>query len=155
MNKIKNIAIIASPDNKTDLIEWSYFNKEALAKHQILALGSTANILEGTLNKKVNVLESGKPGEYSALRNLIEENKVDAVIIFDDAGEIMHNRSLYSIMETAIKNNIIIATNRTTADFVITSKLIDNEYKISTDEKKITNKNTFAVSKTYPLAKAS
>ena len=102
MNKIKNIAIIASPDNKTDLIEWSYFNKEALAKHQILALGSTANILEGTLNKKVNVLESGKPGEYSALRNLIEENKVDAVVIFNNAVEIMHNGSLYNIMETAI-----------------------------------------------------
>ncbi|SFQ29719.1 methylglyoxal synthase [Parafilimonas terrae] len=155
MNKIKHIAIIASPDNKTDLIEWSYFNKDALAKHEILASGNTANILEGTLNKKVNVSESGKPGEYSALRNLIEENKIDALIMFNDAEEIMHNRSLYGILETAIKNNIIIATNRTTADFVINSKLIDNEYKVSTDEKKIANKNTFTVAKTYPLAKAS
>lgn len=155
MNKIKHIAIIASPENKTDLIEWSYFNRDALAKHQILASGSTANILEGTLNIKVNVSEAGKMGEYSALRNLIEENKVDAVIIFNDAAEILHNRSLHSILETAIKNNVVIATNRTTADFVINSTLIDDEYKIAADEKKIANKNTFAVSKTYPLAKAS
>ncbi|MFT4152464.1 hypothetical protein [Parafilimonas sp.] len=155
MNKKKNIAIITSATNKTDLIEWSYFNKDVLNKHDILALGSAANILEGTLNKKVNMSGQGKTGELAALRNLIENNKIDAVIVFLDAEEFMHNSGLLSITEAAIKNNIIMAANRTTADFVINSKLIDNEYKINLDEKKIANKNSFAEPKNYPLAKAS
>ena len=63
MNKIKRIAIIAFDNKKTELIEWSYFNRHLLIPHQIFALAYAANVLEGTLNKKVEVSTSGKLGE--------------------------------------------------------------------------------------------
>ena len=136
MNKIKHIAIIAFNSKKTDLIEWSYFNKNILSPHKISALGFAANILEGTLNKEIKRYESGKLGEYRQLCNLIEENKLDAIIVFGEAHEIFEKKELHSLIETAIQNNIIVAANKTTADFILHSSLIDNEYTITQTEKK-------------------
>lgn len=136
MNKIKNIAIAAFDSAKTDLIEWSYFNKDILMPHKITALGFAANILEGTLNKKVNRIEPGNFGGYRQLSNLINENKIDALIIFGDAEEIIDTKYLKNLFETAIEHNIIIAANRTTADFLLHSTLLGSDYIISKKEKK-------------------
>lgn len=154
MKKLKHIAIIALDNKKTELIEWSYFNRHLLMPHHILALAYAANVLEGTLNKKVEVSTSGKLGEYKELCTLINKGAIDAVIIFSDANEILHNKDLTGVIETAIQHNIIVATNRTTADFVLNSSLIDNEYLVHKEEKKIAgNKSSF--NDIYPLAKAS
>ena len=156
MNKIKRIAIIAFDNKKTELIEWSYFNRHLLIPHQILALAYASNILEGTLNKKVEVSTSGKLGEYKELCALINEEAIDAVIIFNDANEILHNKDLIGVINAAIEHNIIVATNRTTADFVLNSSLIEAEYLVHKEEKKIAgSKSSFNERISYPLAKAS
>lgn len=155
MNKIKNIAVITSADRKTDLIEWSYFNRQILSTQNIFALGEATNILEGTLNVKINISEAGKLGEYAELCGLIENKMIDAVIIFNDTTEIFHNKGIASIIESANRNNIVLATNRTTADFVINSSLIDNEYKINKDEKKIVDSKSLSSARNFSLAKAS
>lgn len=156
MKKIKHIAIIAFDSKKTDLIEWSYFNKNLLIPHQISASGFAENILEGTLNKKINTSESGKPNGYREILNLINDEKIDAVIIFGEANEILESKDLKPLFEAAIQNNIIIAANRTTADFVLHSALIETEYRIHTNEKKLIERNeVLGSSKTFLLAKAS
>lgn len=155
MKKTKNIAIIAFDSKKTDLIEWSYFNKEILLFHQIIALGFAANILEGTLNKKINHIEPGNFGGYRQLKDLINENKIDALIIFGEANEILHTKYLTTVIETAIENNIIVAVNKTTADFLVHSSLIDNDYIISKKEKQIEQSATLDTASVVSLAKAS
>ncbi|MEP6467805.1 MAG: hypothetical protein ABJB05_15955 [Parafilimonas sp.] len=155
MKKNKKIAIIAFESNKTDLIEWSYFNKELLMPHQITAIGFAANILEGTLNKKTDYIEPGNFGGYRQLSNRIKENKIDAIIIFGEAKEIFETKELRVVIETALINNIIVAANKTTADFVIHSSLINSEYKILSKEKKPVYKEVSANSAPFPLAKAS
>lgn len=153
MNKNKNIAIIAFESKKTDLIEWSYFNKDILMSHQIIAIGFAANILEGTLNKKIEHIEPGNFGGFRQLCNLIIENKIDAIIIFGEAKEIFESKHLSAVLETAVQHNILVAANRTTADFVIHSSLINNEYAIYSPEKK--SSEVLSNSGSYPLAKAS
>jgi len=156
MNKIKRIAIIAFDNKKTELIEWSYFNRHLLIPHQILAIAYAANVLEGTLNKKVEVSTAGKLGEYRDLCALINEEAIDAVIIFSDANEILRNKDLVGVVDAAIEHNIIVATNRTTADFVLNSSLIDSAYEVHKEEKKIAgSKSSFNVRTSFPLAKAS
>ena len=86
--------------------------------------------------------------------NRIIENKIDAIIIFGEAKEIFESKDLSAVLETAIKHNIIVATNRTTADFIIHSSLIENEYTIYSNEKKPSDK-IVSNSASYPLAKAS
>jgi methylglyoxal synthase len=155
MKKIKNIAIIAFESKKTDLIEWSYFNKELLIPHQISALGFAENILEGTLNKKINRC-AGKLSSYHELSDFIKDEKIDAVIIFGEASEIFETKDVKALIEDAIQNNIIVAANRTTVDFVLHSSLINNEYSMHTSEKKIIQSDEILkAAKTYLLAKAS
>ncbi len=155
MNKIKRIAIIAFDNKKTELIEWSYFNRNLLLPHNILALSYAAIVLEGTLNKKVQISASGKLGELKELCSLISNDEIDAVIIFSEAGEILENKDLKAVVEAATDHNIIVATNRTTADFILTSSLFEKEYAVHKDEKKLTGKPALNEDVVYPLAKAS
>ena len=39
--KEKKIALIAHDNKKKDLIEWATYNKKALAKHKLVATGTT------------------------------------------------------------------------------------------------------------------
>jgi methylglyoxal synthase len=156
MKKIKNIAIIAFDSKKTDLIEWSYFNKKFLLPHQLFALGFAVNILEGTLNKKINQGEEIKLSGYRDLCKLVADDKIDGVIIFGDADEIFNSKDLKTVLETAIEHNIITATNKTTADFILHSSLLDSEYKIDIKEKKpVDNKEILSTTADFQLAKAS
>src|SRR5580765_2042906 len=157
MKKIKNIAIIAFDNKKTDLIEWSYFNKELLLPHKLFALGFAVNILEGTLNKRINKGEEIKLGGHRDLCKLIADDKIDAVIIFGEANEIFDSKDVKNVLETAIEHNIIAATNKTTADFILHSSLLDCEYKIIIKERKPVddNKEIMATTADFLLAKAS
>ena len=126
MKKIKNIAFIASDNKNSELIEWSYFNRDLLLKHEIIATGSAINILEGTLNKPVNKLISGPLGGYRMLAEMIAEGKIDALIFFT-SNETQH-KDFEFLMESIKDNNIIAAFNKTTADFIFNSPLMSAEY---------------------------
>lgn len=156
MKKIKNIVIIALENKKTDLIEWSYFNKEILANHSVSAPGFEGNVLEGTLNKKINRLEASQFGGYRQICKLITDNKIDAVIIFGDAMDIFEAKDLNAVIKTAVAHDIIVATNRTTADFVLHSSLLDKEYATHASQKKLQlNRHFTEIDKSIHLAKAS
>jgi methylglyoxal synthase len=154
MKKIKNIAIITFDSKKTDLIEWSYFNKNILINHTVTAIGSAENILEGTLNKNINYIQPGSFGGYRQLAQLIGENKIDAVIVFGEAVEIAGNKNLRAVLEMALQHNILVALNRTTADFVVHSTLMEKEYMIEKKEKRQADTTGTADMREYQLAKA-
>lgn len=146
LNCIKNIAFIADDIKKTELIEWSYFNRRLLAEHNIIATGMAGNILEGTLNKVINKIPAAGFGGYQKLTALIEEGKVDALIVFsEDTGIHLLVNAKKSLLASAEENNIVVAVNRTTADFVLNSEFMHKTYLITAadslqaDEKKINN----------------
>jgi methylglyoxal synthase len=142
MKPAKNIAFVMNENKRSELIEWSYFNKELLLPHEIIAIGPAGKILEGTLNKKVNKLVSGPLGGYRQLSDMIVEGKADTVIFFGTIDEVrMHSNELSALMETALTNNIIVAVNRTTADFVLTSFLMNKDYSIEVEELQEQQKN--------------
>lgn len=126
MKKIKNIAFVASDNKKSELIEWSYFNRDLLIKHEITAIGAAIKILEGTLNKPVHKLISGPLGGYKMLAEMIADNKLD-VLVFFTSDEFQH-KDFEVLMESIKDNNIIIAFNKTTADFIFNSPLMSKEY---------------------------
>lgn len=126
MKKIKNIAFLASDNKKSELIEWSYFNRNLLVKHEITAVGSAIKILEGTLNKPVNKLISGPLGGFRMLAEMIADNKIDALVFFT-SNETQH-QDFELLMESVKDNNVIIAFNKTTADFIFNSPLMTKEY---------------------------
>jgi len=126
IKKTKRIAFIVHPGLKSELVEWSYFNKALLAQHEIIATGEAANILQGTLNKNVTTYLTSAFEGYVELNTLIQQGSIDAVIIFwssDDETPLQRN-GIASVIHAALEANIIIANNKTTADFIITSTLM-------------------------------
>ena len=131
MTTVKRIAITSQENKKTDLIEWSYFRREALAKHKLIATGTTADILEGTINVPVQKILSGTLGGYRQLAELIEQDKIDAIIFFSDTiHDALNNTDVKHLLETAISKNILLCCNRTTADYVLESLLMNQAYTI-------------------------
>ena len=128
---VKNVVFVMNENNKTELIEWSYFNRELLLPHMITATAAAGKILEGTLNKPVNKLVSGPRGEYKQLADMITEGKVDVIVFFGTGSETLFRPNEFeALIATARENNIIVALNRSTADFVFNSLLIDKDYSI-------------------------
>ena len=121
----KRIAFVVHDDKKSELIEWSYFNKDILMQHEIIAPGNAANILEGTLNKPISKLPDG---EFHLLSSLITEGKIDIVIFFWNTNETqMQKNGIKALLRTALANNVIVACNKITAEFILHSSLMNRE----------------------------
>ncbi len=129
MEHDKKIALVAHDNKKRDLIEWAKFNRVLLAHHQIFATGTTGKILEQELNLKIIRLKSGPLGGDQQIGAKIVENKVDFLIFFWDPLEPQpHDPDVKALLRMAVVWNIPIACNRASADFMISSPLMDKAY---------------------------
>ena len=129
MEKEKKIALVAHDNKKQNLVEWAKYNRVLLAHHQIYATGTTGKILEKELGLKITKLRSGPLGGDQQLGALIVENKVDFLIFFWDPLEPQpHDPDVKALLRMAVVWNIPIANNRASADFMISSPLMDGEY---------------------------
>lgn len=127
----KRIAVVAQESFKAELINWAYFNRKVLNQHDLIATGEMGNVLEGTTNTTVIKLASAPLGGYSQLGRMIKEGEIDIIIFFCNPFEIhIADGEVKSLHMIAEKNNIIIATNRGTADFVLSSPLMTTDHPI-------------------------
>ncbi len=125
INNTKRIAFVMHDDKKSELIEWSYFNKDLLVQHEITAAGNARNILEGTLNKPISKLPDG---EFHLISSLITEGKIDIIIFFWNTNETqMQKNGIKALLRTALANNVIVACNKITAEFILHSSLMNRE----------------------------
>ena len=106
----QRIAIVADDNKRTALIEWSYFNKDVLAQHDLVATSETAEILEGTLKVPVQKLSSKQTGGYEQLTGLIEAKKMDILFFFaESAFEKEKDNDPKKLLILAARNNILVA----------------------------------------------
>lgn len=132
----KRIALVAHDNRKKDLREWVVFNKMKLRKHLITCTGTTGIMVEDELNRNVNGhplevhrLLSGPLGGDQQLGALIAEGKIDIVIFFwDPMAAQPHDVDVKALLRLTVLYNVVTASNRSTADFVITSPLFHEEY---------------------------
>ena len=125
----KKIALVAHDNKKRDLLEWAKFNRDLLAHHQIFATGTTGRILEQQLGFKVVKLKSGPLGGDQQIGAKIVEGKIDFLIFFWDPLEPQpHDPDVKALLRMAVVWNIPIANNRASADFMISSPLMDSAY---------------------------
>lgn len=129
IQKVKNIALVAHDNRKSDLIEWSKFNKSVLQNHNIFATGTTGRLLEDVLEMKVTKFQSGPLGGDQQIGSHITEGKIDFLIFFWDPLEPQpHDPDVKALLRIALVWNIPTACNRSTADFMISSVLMDKPY---------------------------
>ena len=129
MEKKKRIALIAHDNRKIDLLEWAKFNRDLLAKHDLFGTGTTGQLIEDELRIKVKKFKSGPLGGDQQVGAKIAEGKIDFLIFFWDPLEPMpHDPDVKALLRIAVVYNIPIANNRATADFIISSSLMNSDY---------------------------
>lgn len=125
----KKIALVAHDNKKRDLLEWAKFNRDLLAHHEVYATGTTGATLERELGFKINRLQSGPLGGDQQIGSKIVTNEIDFLIFFWDPLEPMpHDPDVKALLRMAVVWNIPIACNRASADFMISSPLMEGEY---------------------------
>ncbi|PIF06324.1 MAG: methylglyoxal synthase [Draconibacterium sp.] len=140
MKKKKNIAIVAHDNRKKDIIEWVSFNWKELIQHDLICTGTTGRMVEETLAEKciennevpptVTRLKSGPLGGDQQLGALIVDGGVDILIFFWDPMEPQpHDVDVKALLRITVLYNIPTASNRSTADFIISSLLFHESYQ--------------------------
>ena len=129
MVRDKKIALVAHDHKKRDLLEWAKFNRDLLAHHEVFATGTTGETLEKELGLKIKKLQSGPLGGDQQIGSKIVSNEIDFLIFFWDPLEPQpHDPDVKALLRMAVVWNIPIACNRASADFMISSPLMEDEY---------------------------
>jgi methylglyoxal synthase len=131
IGKRKNIALVAHDNKKAELIEWAVYNKTSLARHELIATGTTGKLLEEQLDRPIKKMLSGPLGGDQQIGAMIAEGKIDILIFFWDPMEAQpHDSDVKALLRLGVAWNILLACDRATADFVLTSPLMLDEYEI-------------------------
>ena len=147
--KIRTIALVAHDNRKRDLIEWVRFNRGTLENYRLICTGTTGRLVQEALeasesdsvpvsepeNLNITRLKSGPLGGDQQLGALIAEGEIDMIVFFwDPMQQQPHDVDVKALLRISNLYNIPTACNRSTADFLISSPLFNEDYdRIVTD----------------------
>ncbi|HTY00742.1 MAG TPA: methylglyoxal synthase [Bacteroidota bacterium] len=140
MKRVKRIALVAHDNRKHDLLEWAKWNREILTRHDLICTGTTGRLIEEGLSQdpktgetttiRITLLKSGPLGGDQQLGAMIAEGKIDILIFLWDPMEPQpHDVDVKALLRIAVLYNVPTACTRSTADFMISSPLLEQEYK--------------------------
>ncbi len=129
IKKQKNIALIAHDNKKRELIEWCQKYKNILENHKLYGTGTTSRMITDNTGLKVKGFNSGPLGGDQQIGAKIVEGVIDFVVFFSDPLTAQpHDPDVKALLRIAQVYDIPIANNKSSADFIITSSLMNENY---------------------------
>lgn len=123
--KIKTIGLIAHDNKKQEMVEWAKHNRETLKNFHLCGTGTTARLIREATGLEVKGYLSGPLGGDQQIGALIAEGKIDIVMFFcDPLQSLPHDPDVKALLRIAVVYDIPIATNRATANYVLTSSML-------------------------------
>jgi methylglyoxal synthase len=140
MGKIKRIALVAQDNRKQDLIDWIEWNYEILIRYKLISTKTTGGLVEKAIKNKLDEksannfevikLKSGFLGGDQQLGAMIVDAKIDLVIFLLDPMQAQpHNADIIALFRILVLYDIPTACNLSTAMFMISSPLLNNDYE--------------------------
>ena len=128
IEKQKHIALIAHDSKKKALVEWVEANKDILKNHFLCGTGTTARMIADKTELPVKAYNSGPLGGDQQIGAMIAEGAVDFMIFFwDPLTSQPHDPDVKALLRIAVLYDIPVAMNASTADYLLTSPLINTE----------------------------
>ena len=126
----KRIALVAHDSRKKDMLDWATYNKGSLQKHELFATGTTGTILSSELGLKIKLFKSGPLGGDQQIGAKISEHEIEIVIfLWDPLMSHPHEPDIQALQRIATVHNVVLACDRSTADFIISSPLMNENYE--------------------------
>lgn len=129
IEKAKHIALVAHDGKKKELVQWCDDNKHILKNHFLCGTGTTARLISEKTELPVKGYNSGPLGGDLQIGAKIVEGNIDFMIFLWDPLEAQpHDPDVKALLRIAVVYDIPIANNLATADFMLTSKYMDEPY---------------------------
>ena len=129
IGKQKNIALIAHDNKKKDIIQWCEQYKDILKRHFLFGTGTTARMIAEKTGLPVRGFNSGPLGGDLQIGSRIVDGKIDIMIFFSDPLTAQpHDPDVKALLRIAQVYDIPIAHNKASADFIINSSYMNEEY---------------------------
>jgi len=134
---MKTVALVAHDHRKPDLLDWVRYNAETLFRHRLVCTGTTGRKVQEMLAEgnwgheppQMVILKSGPLGGDQQLGAMIADGGVDILIFFWDPMQPQpHDVDVKALLRIAVLYNVPTACNRSTADFMISSDLMEDDY---------------------------
>lgn len=130
LEKQKKIALVAHDNRKEDLISWTSKNKDILCKHFLCGTGTTARLITERTGLQVKGFKSGPMGGDQQIGASIVEGDIDFMIFFwDPLTSQPHDPDVKALLRISVLYDIPIAMSRSTADFLLRSPIMQEEYE--------------------------
>lgn len=130
MGACKRVALVAHDNMKQEMMDWAQEHRQELAAHSLCGTGTTAALVAKATGLAVTPYRSGPLGGDMQLGSRIAENEIDCMIfLWDPLAQQPHDPDVKALLRIAALYNIPVATNRATADFLLASPLMGQEYQ--------------------------
>ena len=124
------MALVAHDNKKVELVEWVKQHRDILSNYELCATGTTGTLVEKELGRPVRKFESGPLGGDQQIGARIAEGEIDFLSFFwDPLAPHPHDPDVKAPLRIVVVWNIPFACNHATADFIIASPLMYNEYR--------------------------